>query len=49
VEETVRGQGPISLYVFKYENYFNAVAASFQRQTGIQVSVVVQSHNDNWR
>ena len=40
LEEVAGGQGSITLYVFKYEDYFLAVATSFEKETGIQVTVV---------
>jgi putative spermidine/putrescine transport system substrate-binding protein len=43
LEEKARGQGSITLYVFKYENYFRTVGASFEKDTGIQVTVVSSS------
>jgi putative spermidine/putrescine transport system substrate-binding protein len=43
LEEKARGQGSLTLYTFKYEDYFRAVAASFEQETGIQVAVVTGS------
>jgi len=40
LEEVARDEGAITLYVFKYEEYFRAVAKSFEREAGIQVTVV---------
>ncbi|NIV30327.1 MAG: extracellular solute-binding protein [Anaerolineae bacterium] len=40
LEEVARGQGFITLYVFKYPDYFRAVAESFEEETGIQVTVI---------
>ncbi|MFQ5812506.1 MAG: extracellular solute-binding protein [Anaerolineae bacterium] len=40
LEEKARGQGSITLYVFKYEDYFRTVAESFEKETGVQVTVV---------
>jgi len=43
LEEKARNQGAITLYVFKYEDYFRTVAASFEEETGIQVTVISSS------
>ena len=43
LEETAKGQGSITLYVFKYGDYFNTVAARFEEETGINVTVVTGS------
>jgi putative spermidine/putrescine transport system substrate-binding protein len=43
LEEKANGQGSITLYVFKYDEYFHTVAASFGQETGIQVTVVSSS------
>lgn len=40
LEEKARDQGAITLYVFKYEDYFRTAAVSFEEDTGIQVTVV---------
>jgi len=40
LEETARSQGSITLYVFKYEGFFRAVAQSFKEETGIEVRVI---------
>jgi putative spermidine/putrescine transport system substrate-binding protein len=40
LEEKARGQTSITLYVFKYEDYFRTVAASFEEETRIKVTVV---------
>ena len=40
VEEKARSQGSVTLYVFKYDDYFSTVAESFQKETGTEVEVV---------
>ena len=49
LEEKARGQVSITLYVFKYEDYFRTVAASFERETGVQVTVVSGSAEGTYR
>jgi len=43
LEEKAKGQDSITLYVFKYEDYFSTVAARFEEETGINVTVVTGS------
>lgn len=43
LEEKARGQSFITLYVFKYEDYFRTVGTSFEKETGIQITVVSSS------
>ncbi|MFQ6116990.1 MAG: extracellular solute-binding protein [Candidatus Bipolaricaulia bacterium] len=40
LEEAARGQGSITLYVFKYPDYFRTVAERFEEETGIEVTVI---------
>lgn len=49
LEKTAKGQGSITLYVFKYEDYFRTVAASFKEETGIEVTVISGSAEGTYR
>ena len=40
LERVAKDQGSITLYVFKYEDYFRTVAESFEKASGIKVTVV---------
>jgi putative spermidine/putrescine transport system substrate-binding protein len=43
LEEKAKNQHSITLYVFKYQDYFRAIADNFEEETGIQVTVVAAS------
>jgi len=49
LEKVAKGQGSITLYVFKYPGYFRTVAVTFEEETGIKVKVISSSAEGTYR